>query len=321
MVDFVTDKIAPLIKKEVDEILEHPKDGILTEFIEDAKIRKTEDVIKDKIKGAVDKISPVTFSAHWQHYTMPYEWTDLMVYLYSGERGEKKAYEHLKKRIKHPDKIDFNIAGPAYLKVGTEIKIKPEMPYFSFSPEESSVKWNEEFHPVMFQMMTELKGPFPPLGKKVQGKVKFFVGPLLINEININVIVKAQLTGKEKVEKNKKANPAYRKIFPSYSHKDTKIVNKIEKTYSAFGDRYMRDVRELRSGQKWQPAILELIKEADVFHLFWSSASKDSPYVRLEWEEALRQNKEDFIRPVYWEVPMPDRPPELEDIQFSELDF
>jgi predicted thioredoxin/glutaredoxin len=83
----------------------------------------------------------------------------------------------------------------------------------------------------------------------------------------------------------------------------------------------MRDVKELRCGQEWQPEILELIKEADVFHLFWSYASEKSPYVEKEWKEALKQARKNFIRPVYWEVPPPERPPELKGIQFTELDF
>lgn len=280
----------------------------------------TEDVIKDRIKGTVEKISPVTFKAHWQHYMIPKVWTDLRVYLYNGLHGEEKVEADLDS-IEQPDRFDFETSGPAYLKVGTEIKIKPEIPDFRFAPKEMIVEWYKDWVPVVFRMMTELAGPFPKSGKKVKGKVKFFVGPLLINEIDINVTVKDLLLGDEKFTRNKKEKSAYRKIFPSYSHRDKKIVEKIEKTYSAFGDEYMRDVKKLRCGQKWQPEILKLIKEADVFHLFWSYASKKSRYVRKEWEEALKQNKEDFIRPVYWEEPMPKPPPELGAIQFSELDF
>jgi hypothetical protein len=172
-------------------------------------------------------------------------------------------------------------------KKGTKILIRPEIPGFRFSPEETIVTWYEDWGPVVFRMMTELEGPFPELGKKVEGKVKFFVGPLLINEININVIIKEHLSRDEKSIRNKKAKPAYRKIFTSYAHEDSDIVESMEKVFSAFGDEYMRDLMTLCSGQEWKPSTLDLIEKADVFHLFWSSASQKSPHVAMEWREAL----------------------------------
>jgi cytidyltransferase-like protein len=50
---------------------------------------------------------------------------------------------------------------------------------------------------------------------------------------------------------------------------------------------------------------LELINGADVFQLFWSSNSMWSHYVRQEWERALTLARPNFIRPTYWEDPMP----------------
>ena len=46
----------------------------------------------------------------------------------------------------------------------------------------------------------------------------------------------------------------------------------------------------------------------DVFQLFWSSNSMHSDFVRQEWEHALRLNRPHFIRPTYWEEPMPMAP-------------
>src|SRR5262249_9712562 len=41
---------------------------------------------------------------------------------------------------------------------------------------------------------------------------------------------------------------------------------------------------------------------------FWSRNSMTSSFVRSEWEYALSLNRASFIRPVYWEVPMPESP-------------
>ena len=282
--------------------------------------KETSNTIKHRPGRMVEKISPLTFRTHWEHYTMPGEWNDLRVDLYSGLHGQKEADKDLE-LIEQPDKFDFNTAGPVYLKGGTNVLIKPKIPGFRFEPEEVIVTWYGEWVPVVFRMMTEFERPLLKWGKKVEGQVNFFVGPLLINEININMIIKDHLSGNEKFTRNEKAKPAYRKIFPSYAHKDEAIVRKIELAFQAFGDKYMRDVKELRCGQKWEPTILKLIKEADVFHLFWSKAAKKSHYVEMEWQEALKRREEYFIRPFYWEEPMPEPPPELRDIQFSMLNF
>ena len=50
---------------------------------------------------------------------------------------------------------------------------------------------------------------------------------------------------------------------------------------------------------------VELIDEADVFQLFWSTNSMHSEQVRQEWEHALTLDRPNFIRPTYWEQPMP----------------
>lgn len=53
-----------------------------------------------------------------------------------------------------------------------------------------------------------------------------------------------------------------------------------------------------------------MIDEADVFQLFWSSNSMRSAFVRQEWEHALALRRPSFVRPVYWEEPLPEDPEE-----------
>ncbi len=79
------------------------------------------------------------------------------------------------------------------------------------------------------------------------------------------------------------ARPIYQSIFCSYSHKDTQIVERVERAYKALGMTFLRDVETLRSGQDWSAELLKLIERADIFQLFWSSAAAESPAVRKEW--------------------------------------
>ena len=50
------------------------------------------------------------------------------------------------------------------------------------------------------------------------------------------------------------------------------------------------------------------ISEASVFLLFWTRNSMHSLEVRQEWEYALSLNRPRFIRPVYFERPVPGIP-------------
>ena len=96
--------------------------------------------------------------------------------------------------------------------------------------------------------------------------------------------------------------------FPSYSHRDSAIVEQFERFAEASGDEYLRDVRALRSGEEWDPRLRDFIDEAHVFQLFWSREAMASPNVADEWRYALSLNRPGFIRPTYWEQPMPTSP-------------
>jgi hypothetical protein len=93
------------------------------------------------------------------------------------------------------------------------------------------------------------------------------------------------------------------------------------------GDQFIRDWVELRAGEVWDDRLLEMIRDADVFELFWSQNSMESPYVRREYEYALSLGRDNFVRPVFWERPMPERkadglpPPELARLHFQAIDF
>ena len=140
-------------------------------------------------------------------------------------------------------------------------------------------------------------------GKTARGRMSIFLGAILLAEINLSV----QVTSSSHLVQTQREKPIrpYRHIFPSYSHKDREIVAHIEHYAQVTGDRYMRDVFELRSGQNWKKWMAETIEGADIFQLFWSKNSMRSENVRLEWEYALRLGREHFIRPTYWETRYP----------------
>ena len=155
-----------------------------------------------------------------------------------------------------------------------------------------------------------------------KGKISFYVGPILVAEINIWAYITDDRasTYDQDLKTNCTSNP-YAAVFVSYSHNDKIIIQNLEKAYVALGMKYLRDVNILRSGEKWNRSLLEKIEEANIFQLCWSKSARDSEYVEQEWRYAFNLQRHSFIRPVYWETPMPAPPKELSDIHFAYLDM
>jgi hypothetical protein len=88
-------------------------------------------------------------------------------------------------------------------------------------------------------------------------------------------------------------------VFASSAHEDDQVVRAFAEAYRALGIEVLVDRASRRAGQDWQPTLLGLIGEADLFQLFWSEAASRSPYVAEEWRHArsLQGRKgERFIR-------------------------
>jgi hypothetical protein len=113
----------------------------------------------------------------------------------------------------------------------------------------------------------------------------------------------------------------HRRVFASYSHRDRHVVRLLASAARVLGDEYVIDFDALRSGERWAARVEELIRTADAFELFWSTNSMRSQHVRHEWELALALNRDNFIKPVYWQEPRPEDPPSLPPPELNALHF
>jgi len=162
-----------------------------------------------------------------------------------------------------------------------------------------------------------------PLNKPVFLSVEMnpYVGPILIAEASFRAVITQEA---KKVDAARPptsvTSSLYDAVFVCYSHDDTEVVERLEQAYRVPGRRYLRDVRVLRSGQKWNRILLEKIEEANIFQLCWSHSARQSEYVEKEWGHTLGLNRPEFIRPVFWQKPLPPTPPELSDIHFAFLE-
>lgn len=110
----------------------------------------------------------------------------------------------------------------------------------------------------------------------------------------------------------------FRKVFASYSRKDLEVIRLVDSVVRSLGIGELRwDLKILNSGEDWRNRILEEIEQADQFQLFWSTNSKRSIRVKEEWKYALTLERSGFVRPVYWEIPIPKPPRALNHLHFE----
>jgi len=182
-----------------------------------------------------------------------------------------------------------------------ELTFVPEFPGIEVNPPRRSFSWLETVHREEFRIRAgrELDG------KMVRGRVTVFLGHIAIAEVACAIKVDA---ARPEPKREPTSVRAYRKIFASYSHRDLEIVNQFETYARALGDEYLRDWVHLRTGEVWTDRLCQLIDQSDAFQLFWSRNSMSSRFVRQEYEYALSLNRPSFVRPTYWEDPMPTAP-------------
>ena len=161
----------------------------------------------------------------------------------------------------------LSVPSQAPLQRGTRLTIVPRVPGFRLDPVSVTAEWANDVQCYEFRLRAERTR----MGQATNGVVQILEGPLLRGELPIAVVVLDAHLPAPGADRFTTARVAgYRNTFPSYSRKGEPIVRAFEAVVEASGDRYLRDVRTLRAGQEWAPALLEYIDQADVFQLFWS---------------------------------------------------
>lgn len=186
---------------------------------------------------------------------------------------------------------------------GAQLRIVPDLPGIGCNPVQAEIDWREPVHEVMFRLLAGAG----LAGTVVRGAVRIWCGPLLLGEVSLTISVarSGAAAGSQQVADSA---PRYRKIFPSYAREDRVMVTAFAEAARVLGDQYLQDVLALRVGERWEAGLLELIDDADVFQLFWSRNSMHSRHCQAEWEHALALRRPSFVRPLYWEEPLPADP-------------
>ena len=201
---------------------------------------------------------------------------------------------------------------------GTEITIFPKMSGIDFNPRSIKIEWVDDWHVAEFRMKVNKEN----LNNRnpIIGSVEFWVEPVCIGQAPIWVAITNESLTDYNIPADSIVN-MFQAVFPSYAHEDSRFIERLEKAYSLLNFQYYRDISTLRAGEEWEPRIKELIKKADIFQLCWSKAAALSEYVSKEYNFALQLNRPGFVKPIYWEMPMPAVPDVLRYIHFQQWEM
>jgi hypothetical protein len=106
----------------------------------------------------------------------------------------------------------------------------------------------------------------------------------------------------------------YQSAFISYASEDrAEVMPRVQALAAAKIEVFM-DVVELEPGERWEKGLYKRIDDCDVFFLFWSTAAKESEWVRKEVTYARHKKGDDEkappeIIPIIIEGPPPVEPP------------
>ena len=261
--------------------------------------------------------APVEFSAYFPVVLRAGKWQPLLAYIHvpSARLAVEMDSQKMLRNLHTPAEGSRNRAS-TFITKGAEIRVVPAMQGCEFNPPSSVVLWLEDWHRLEFRIRpADAKNPHR------NGIIRFFVGPILVGEVPLWGEVRNDAVQQDKVSSSVNRRRAYNAVFVSYSHEDRVIVDQLEEAYTVLGLDYVRDIRTLRSGDVWSETLLQTIPTADVFQLCWSKAAKASPYVEREWRCAFELGRSEFIKPMYWQDPMPVPPSELAHLHFARLQW
>lgn len=265
------------------------------------------------VPGSAATDGGVRFSAYYPREMPPNEWQTMLAYVFRESSAGAIAADA---RTVLGDRLaafrNPSESARQLVPEGALVTATPQLEGFQFNPPTVSIGFYEAWHRLDFKVRAHTA----PLDASVNGRITFSVEGLIVADLPISIYVGTQ--GTVSTPANVTASP-YPAVFASYSRQDKAVVERVERAYKALGLEYLRDLITIRSGEDWNNALKRMIEQANIFQLFWSSHSATSEFVEQEWKYALQfeSQRPAFIRPVYWEQPMPPVPDELGKLNFA----
>ena len=274
----------------------------------------------------------VQFTAYRPKVIAPAKWTKMLVFAHLDDRPawldddqlgpieemELEATRILGSKIEgyRQTTSDSSVAIPE----DGEITMVPDIRGIEFNPPRRAFFWKDGV--IVHHETFDIRAIAALDGQTARGQLTIFLGHIILADIPLVIRVDSKTvsaTESSSAARERSSAPAFRRVFTSYSRRDLPIVEATERYGRTLGDEYIRDLIYLRSGELWNDQLRELVRWADVFQLFWSANSARSEFVESEWRYALSLNRPVFVRPTYWQEPMPEPPEPLRGIHFHRL--
>ena len=277
--------------------------------------QKQEEAYAQEVASREDR--PI-FTAVYPEIVVPETWYSLELFLYLKKYAWLVEQEIKRRQREFLDYGDVTSQSPKGFSYDTEIIISLTSDVIEANPSVTVISWLEDFYKMPFRIRYRQHETVQPFGILT---IDISADDLPIASIPL------QISASEDAEPSQPAVENvhwFSHIFASYAREDYQLVKYLKDRYLALGIYMFIDIDDLRSGDYWEARLFHEIESSDIFQLFWSHASKASTFVRREWQSALELSSRKgggFIRPVYWEDPMPPIPPELASIHFHKLLF
>jgi hypothetical protein len=274
---------------------------------------RSESAYHESLPIEFPRADDISFTAIYPKEGKVETWHTLLVYTHLLSAIEDVRQDA--RRFKDEIRKSKQISSPSWTRIdrGTEITIIPTCDGLDFNPERVVFKWMENYHRADFRFRADKSLS----NDAAKGSIDIYVGPIMIGNLKLALLFNDKDPTTTRSREVHRRMYRQEQIFVSYSHKDTEVVLACKKAYEAIGFNVLQDIDTLRSGEIWNEELMSLIDRATIFQLFWSQNSSRSRYCQQEWEHALKRNKKGFIRPLYWEIPMPDPPEELSRYHFK----
>jgi hypothetical protein len=208
---------------------------------------------------------------------------------------------------------------------GTELTVSIEADDLDIQPQSQTKTWKGSH---FLRFIFEFSADKDLVGELVTIRASVRIGGIEVGHVNgalgiVEVKQYETVTNTLALAKMKdNTGELYKNVFISYSRRDKAIAENYRLVQIAMGNDVFMDTYSIRTGESWQASLANAIDSAEIFQLFWSEHSANSPNVRDEWEYALKYRCKGndcggFLRPVFWKHPMADIPEELGYLNFK----
>ena len=205
---------------------------------------------------------------------------------------------------------------------GTELMFHLALSRLEIEDPVQTMIWNG--HPESVQFIVEIPADCKP--GNLAGKLTVSQNTVPIGQISflLKIVAAGESLPEPKPEPAGEEAHAYRHAFISYASKDRDKVLARVQMLDQVGIKYFQDLLSLDPGDRWEKELYKNIDLCDLFLLFWSTASKESPWVMKEVDYAIQRKggQDDAppeIKPVIIEGPPLVPPPDnLKHLHFND---